>query len=91
LRQQHSHAALDCVLVWVDLRAELTERMLIFSQRHLRVVLAEYVRYYNGRRPHRARELHPPRPNHPVADLNYERIKRRTVLDGLINEYERAA
>jgi putative transposase len=33
------------------LRAELTDRMLIFNQRHLRVVLAEYVRHYNGRRP----------------------------------------
>ncbi|HKR50077.1 MAG TPA: integrase core domain-containing protein [Pseudonocardiaceae bacterium] len=39
------------------LRAELTDRMLIFSERHLRVVLAEYVRHYNGRRPHRARDL----------------------------------
>jgi len=27
----------------------------------------------------------------PVADLNYERVKRRPVLGGLINEYERAA
>jgi hypothetical protein len=70
---------------------ELTDRILIFSQRHLRLVLTEYVRHYNGRRPHRARELRPPRPTHPVADLSYERIKRRPVLGGLINEYERAA
>jgi putative transposase len=35
-------------------RAELTDRMLIFSQRHLCVVLTGYVRHYNGRRPHRA-------------------------------------
>jgi putative transposase len=42
------------------LRAELTDRMLIFNQRHLRVVLAEYVRHYNGRRPHRSCELRPP-------------------------------
>jgi len=72
-------------------RAELTDRMLIFSERHLRVVLADYVRHYNGRRPHRACELRPPQPAHPVADLSYERIKRRPVLGGLINEYERAA
>jgi putative transposase len=72
-------------------RAELTDRMLIFSQRHLRVVLAEYIRHCNGQRPHRARDLHPPHPTHPVADLSYERIKRRPVLGGLINEYERAA
>jgi putative transposase len=71
-------------------RAELTDRMLICNQRHLRVVLAEYVRHYNGRRPHRSRDLRPPRPIHPVADLTHERITRRPVLGGLINEYERA-
>jgi hypothetical protein len=65
--------------------------MLIFSQRHLRVVLNEYVRHDNGRRPHRARDLRPPPPTHPVADLDHERITRRPVLGGLINEYERAA
>jgi hypothetical protein len=45
----------------------------------------------HGRRPHRSRELRPPRPDHPVADLSRERIKRRPVLGGLLNEYERAA
>jgi putative transposase len=72
-------------------RTELTDRVLIFGQRHLHVVLTDYVRHYNGRRPHRACELRPPQPTHPVADLSYERIKRRPILSGLINEYERAA
>ncbi|MEV6229796.1 integrase core domain-containing protein [Saccharopolyspora shandongensis] len=72
-------------------RAELTDRSLIFGERHLRAVLTEYIRHYNGRRPHRARELRPPRPSYPVADLDSERIKRRPVLGGLINEYERIA
>ena len=71
-------------------RTELTDRVLIFGQQHLRLVLTEYVRHYNGRRPHSARELRPPRPTHPVADLTNERIKHRQVLGGLINEYERA-
>ncbi|MGW4395932.1 hypothetical protein ACWEHA_11630 [Amycolatopsis nivea] len=35
--------------------------MLILSQRHLRAVLAEYVRHYNGRRPQQSRELRSPR------------------------------
>jgi putative transposase len=65
--------------------------MLIFNQRHLRIVLAEYIRHYNGRWPHRARDLHPPQPTYPLADLTHERIKRHPVLSGLINEYERAA
>ncbi|MGB7795618.1 MAG: integrase core domain-containing protein [Pseudonocardiaceae bacterium] len=75
------------------LRAELTDRVLIFSQRHLRVILAEYVHHYNGRRPHRARDLRPPQPTHPAAaaDLSHKHIKRRPVLGGLTNEYERAA
>ncbi len=72
-------------------RTEVTDRMLIFSERHLRLVLADYAAHDNGRRPHRSRQLRPPRPDHPVVDLSQERIKRRTVLGGLINEYERAA
>jgi transposase InsO family protein len=72
-------------------RTELTDRMLIFGERHLRAVLAEYEAHYNGRRPHRSRQLRPPRPDHPVADLSRKRIQRRPVLGGLISEYERAA
>jgi len=72
-------------------RTEVTGRMLISGERHLRLVLAEYEAHYNGRRPHRSRQLRPPRPDHPAADLSQKRIKRRPVLGGLINEYERAA
>ena len=72
-------------------RTEVTDRMLIFGQRHLRTILAQYEAHYNGRRPHRSRQLRPPRPDHPVADLSQERIKRRPILGGLLNEYERAA
>jgi putative transposase len=72
-------------------RTEVTDRMLIVGERHLWAVMAEYESHYNGRRPHRSRQLRPPRPDHPVADLCQERIKRRPVLGGLISEYERAA
>jgi putative transposase len=72
-------------------RTELTDRMLIFGERHLRTILAQYEAHYNGRRPHRSRQLRPPRPDHPIVDLSKERIQRRPVLGGLINEYERAA
>ena len=43
-------------------RTEVTDRMLIFGQRHLQLVLAEYEGHYSGRRPHRSRQLRPPRP-----------------------------
>ena len=71
-------------------RAEVTDRMLIFGERHLRAVLTEHLAHYNGRR-HPSGDLQPPRPDHPIADLTVERIRRRGVLGGLISEYERAA
>jgi putative transposase len=70
-------------------RTEVTDRMLIFGERHLHLVLAHYAAHYNGRRPHRSRQFRPPRPDHPIADFSQERIQRRPVLGGLINEYER--
>jgi hypothetical protein len=73
------------------LQTEPTNRMLVFGQRHLRPVLAQYIRHDNSRRPHRAHKLRPPQPTHPVADLHYEQITRRPVLGDLINEYERTA
>jgi putative transposase len=72
-------------------RTEVTDRMLILGERHLRVVMAEYAAHYNGRRPHRGRDLRPPRPDHPVADPSLARIRRRPVLGGLLNEYQRVA
>jgi len=72
-------------------RAEITDRMVIVGERHLRSVLARYARHYNGQRPHRSRELRPPRRDHTIVDLSQEQIKRRPVLGSLINEYERAA
>jgi putative transposase len=75
----------------LTVRTEVTNRMLIFGERHLRAVLAEYEAHYNGRRPHRSRQLHPPRPDHPPVGVFQKRIKRQPVLGGLINKYERAA
>jgi putative transposase len=72
-------------------RTELTDQLLILGQRHLRTILAQYQVHYNGRRPHRSRQLRPPQPDHPIADLTTKRIQRRPVLGGLLNEYERAA
>ena len=43
-------------------RTELTDRILIFGERHLRTVLAQYGAHYNGRRPHRALQPSPATP-----------------------------
>jgi putative transposase len=75
----------------LTIRTEVTDRMLIFGEQHLRRVLAAYTAHYNGRRPHRSLELRPPRPDAPVPEPIRGRIRRRPILGGLINEYEAAA
>jgi putative transposase len=75
----------------LTIRTELTDRMLIFGEQHLRRALAVYAAHYNARRPHRALQLLPPRPKTPVPEPVYGRIRRRPVLGGLINDYEPAA
>jgi putative transposase len=72
-------------------RAELTDRMLIFGPRHLRRVLAEYASHYNQQRPHRGQGLRPPLPNRPAPTGDPSKIVRRPILGGLINEYHLAA
>jgi putative transposase len=72
-------------------RSEVTDRLLIVGERHLRTVLARYVSHYNQRRPHRARYLLPPRPDRPIPQGSHTQVQRRLVLGGLINEYEPTA
>jgi transposase InsO family protein len=81
---------------WVrTVRAECPDRMLIAGPRHLRAVLDKYAAHYNQHRPYRARNLRPPDAGHtaavPVTDLASARIRRRSILGGLIREYEWAA
>jgi putative transposase len=75
----------------LTVRTELTDRMLIFGERHLRRVLARYSVHYNTQRPHRALQLRPPRPESPIPEPIHGRIRRRPVLGGVINQYEPAA
>jgi putative transposase len=72
-------------------RSEVTDRILILGQRHLHRTLDDYTRHYNGRRPHRALPLQPPRSDRPSVDLTHQHIRRRFILGGLITEYDRAA
>jgi putative transposase len=78
---------------WVGtVRRECTDRMLIAGERHLQVVLDEYVRHYNDHRPHQGLRQQPPNPPPPprLRDVD-ARVERRPILGGLINEYAQAA
>ena len=75
----------------LTVRTELTDRMLIVGEQHLRRVRAAYAAHYNTRRPHRALQLRPPRPESPVPEPVDRRIRRRPILVRLINQYEPAA
>jgi len=77
-------------------RAECTDRMLIVGERHARVVMAGYIKHYNTGRSHQGHGLglHAPdddAPNVIPFPAPPHRIRRRALLDGLINEYQPAA
>jgi putative transposase len=78
---------------WVSTaRRECPDRMLIFHERQLVHVLAEYATHYNTHRPHRA--LGQRSPAHVGAirpPLAGGMVRRTQVLEGLINEYQHAA
>jgi len=77
---------------WVrTARAECTDRMLIYGERHLRSVLGEYAGHYNRHRPHQSRQQRPPDQDQPAVLSLDAPIRRRKVLGGVINEYYQAA
>ncbi|MEV4176590.1 integrase core domain-containing protein [Nonomuraea sp. NPDC049709] len=66
---------------WVrTVRAECTDRMLIYDERHLRSVLEEYAEDYNAHRPHQSRQQRPPDEDEHVVVPLEGRIQRRKML-----------
>ncbi|MEU4742390.1 integrase core domain-containing protein [Actinosynnema sp. NPDC023658] len=61
-------------------RHEVTDRLLIINEHHLRTVLQHYASHYNHRRPHRAHQLAPPRSDRPPVAPNCTSIRRRPIL-----------
>jgi transposase InsO family protein len=80
---------------WVGtVRSECLDWALVLGRRHLERVLGEYVEHYNAHRPHRAIGLRGPadeRDGQQPPGQGRDRITRRPILGGLINEYGSAA
>jgi putative transposase len=82
-----------CERVIGTLRRELLDRILILGERHLALVLSEYVAHYNCHRPHQSRQQQPPdieaQPAQDMVDLRS--VRRKRVVAGVVNEYRHAA
>jgi hypothetical protein len=76
-------------------RRECLDRMLIFSRRHLVVVVHEYFEHYNRHRPHRSLGQRPPQPNDAspavLKKVDPSRLRRSDRIGGLIHEYHLVA
>jgi transposase InsO family protein len=70
------------------LRRECPDHLIVLSESHVRTVLAEFTRFSNRDRPHRALQLQAPR---PAACSTGGPIQRQSGLGGLHHVYERAA
>ena len=85
-----------CERLLGTLRRELLDRILILSEAHLRAILIEYQAHYNTARPHQGIAQRVPGyecevPGVTAVNLDVQRIRRKSILNGLINEYSRAA
>jgi putative transposase len=82
-----------CERVIGTLRRELLDRILILGERHLALVLREYLIHYNRHRPHQSRRQRPPDiKTQPVRDAaNPRAVRRKPVVAGVISEYHHAA
>ena len=80
---------------WVrTVRTECLDWVVVFNQRHLEKVLADFVTHYNTARPHRGIDLEVPtaagQPS-PASAEQIRQIERVDVLGGLVHEYRHAA
>ena len=85
-----------CERVIKTLRREVLDWMLIVNEKQLSKILTEYAEHYSVHRPHQSRGQRPPETEtavtRPITDLaDVRSIRRQPVLNGLINQYHRAA
>jgi putative transposase len=85
-----------CERLLGTLRRELLDRTLVLGEAHLRAVLTDYQVHYDTARPHQGMAQRVPDcdrevPGVTAVNLDVQQIRRKPVLNGLINEYSRAA
>lgn len=80
---------------WAPVRRECLDRLVVLGRRHLEVILADYVKHYNGHRPHRSLDQQAPTalaaPPDTALDLDMARLRSHDVLGGIIHEYRLVA
>jgi putative transposase len=75
---------------WIrSVRQECLNKLVLLGEWHVRRVLAEYVTFYNTRRPHQGLRQQCPVPLNVVSSEGI--VQRRDVLGGITHDYVRAA
>ncbi|WP_207916427.1 integrase core domain-containing protein [Micromonospora sp. KC723] len=74
-----------------SVRAECTDRVQIYNEQRARTALRDHEDHFVRRRPHQSLEQHPPDYDPGAVVAIDKPIRRRRILDGVINGYRRAA
>jgi putative transposase len=93
---QAPRVSATCERLAGTVRRERLDRVLILGERHLCAVLTDYQAHYNTTPPHQGIARFVPAderdvPRATVTDVDTQQIRRKPVLNGLINEYMHAA
>src|SRR5258708_35388351 len=74
---------------WIrSIRQECLDQLVLLGEWHVRRVLAEYVTFYNTRRPHQGLDQQCPVPLSVVSSQAI--VQCRDVLGGIVHDYLRA-